>query len=128
MTRSGDPFVRKKEREHFMCRQFSATNFRLITKAGETVDHDGKPYVNQDFSVGSILCTDKYGDVYIWRRASANDVALSAFNSSKPGYHKLFRDYWTHVATKAEIEADPQSPYLRALLASEFKSLQRSAA
>lgn len=102
-----------------MSRQFIATRIFYTISQATSVDHDGEPYINDEFPVGTLLCVDALGDVFAgtapWmKEPEAHE--RSAWHV-KPNGAVLFRDYWRFVAT-AHDWAKPDnklSPYVRAV-------------
>jgi hypothetical protein len=100
-----------------MSRQFTVTAIYQITKLVPVLNHDGNPYTNPDFPVGTILCQDRAGDWFCYVGPDKGEsVSDPECWPRLPG--KLYRDYWRCLP-----ESD-DAPYMKAVLAAEKKLIR----
>lgn len=107
-----------------MSRRFSVIALFVTTRPAATVDHDGKHYVNDAFPVGTTLCLDIEGDLFVdTGRYPMSPKEWADTSPKKQKYQRLFRDYWKFVTDRDHLgKTDAQlSPYNRALLSAGLK-------
>lgn len=97
-----------------MSRHLYATYIYSTTALAKDVNHDGKPYVNKDYPVGTILAMGIDREWYKYVGPSA-DGQLDPKSWPKPKDDKiqLFRDYWNIIDG---INGDNSAPYFKAIL------------
>jgi len=86
---------------------FNAVRILVIDEQPRDIDHDGKPYVNVDEGVDTILCVDHEGNVYTWTHKASAQNANPRNPSYWPRRHfsrgiPLFRDYWKFLYNRRE--------------------------
>lgn len=87
----------------------------ITTGIAQCEGHNGEPYVNEEFPIGTIYGTDLEGHVFIMREPHAqfnrlDEETLTTWPDRVDDLIPLYRDYWRHCAPSVD------APYTKALL------------
>lgn len=112
-----------------MSYQFTVTAIYVTTKPAADVDHDGKPLVNADYPVGTVLGIDKAGHMFVHVGPTTADDFKSFGRMHKN--QTCFRDYWRHVMEPKQVQCTDRarglSPFNRAILAAGLELIAGTA-
>lgn len=97
--------------------QFYAKNVYVLEEDAHFVDHEGKPYINEDFPKGSVIAEAENG-ILLYNKEPFDTETWPPRNSK--GLISLWRDYWSVVGGQIAYLQAPDakhiSPYVNAVL------------
>lgn len=87
-----------------------ATKLEITIGSAIAKDHDGKPYINMDYPIGTVIAHDSEGNMYRHIFPFHDGIDKKGhWPNKRNGIIQLYRDYWKHISH------DDGSPYKKAI-------------